>query len=229
MPPESKKIKVLIADDQRLVRDGIASLLGLDEELQVVGTAENGKEAVLLARQYRPDVCLLDIRMPVMDGIAALERIRAEGTSPYIVMLTTFDDREYVMRSIHSGAVGYLLKDLPSEDLIRAIKQVFRGAFLANGEVMNKLFGSLQLKADKGTELSRDATALEEYNLLTGREKHILALVGAGCTNSEIADTLLLSEGTVKNYISAILTALGFRDRIQLALFAARNGFAKKE
>jgi len=229
MSPVSKKIKVLVADDQRLVRDGIASLLGLDEEILVVGTAENGKEAVALARQCRPDVCLLDIRMPVMDGIAALEQIRAEGTSPYIVMLTTFDDKEYIVRSLRSGAVGYLLKDLPSEDLARAIKQVVKGVFLANGEVMNKLLGSLQSPQDVDKELSSDAAALGQYNFLTERERNVLALVGEGLTNSEIAEALSLSEGTVKNYISSILTTLGFRDRIQAALFAARNGLTRKQ
>ncbi len=228
MSPVSKKIKILVADDQRLVRDGIASLLGLDEEILVVGTAENGKEAVALARQCRPDVCLLDIRMPVMDGISALEQIRAEGTSPYIVMLTTFDDKEYIVRSLRSGAVGYLLKDLPSEDLVRAIKQVVKGVFLANGEVRNKLLGSLQSLQDTEKELSSDATALEQCNFLTERERHVLALVGEGLTNSEIAETLSLSEGTVKNYISNILTTLGFRDRIQAALFAARNGLTRE-
>lgn len=229
MSPVSKKIKVLVADDQRLVRDGIASLLGLDEEILVVGTAENGREAVALARQCRPDVCLLDIRMPIMDGLSALEQIRSEGTSQYIVMLTTFDDREYIVRSIRAGAVGYLLKDLPSEDLVRAIKQVVKGVFLANGEVMNKLLGSLQPLQAREKELSSDVVALEQCGFLTERERHVLALVGEGLTNSEIAETLSLSEGTVKNYISNILTTLGFRDRIQAALFAARNGLSREQ
>ncbi len=143
-------------------------------------------------------------------------------------MLTTFDDKEYIVRSLRSGAVGYLLKDLPSEDLVRAIKQVVKGVFLANGEVMNKLLGSLQSLQDTEKELSSDATALEQCNFLTERERHVLALVGEGLTNSEIAETLSLSEGTVKNYISNILTTLGFRDRIQAALFAARNGLTRE-
>lgn len=227
MSPVNKKIKVLVADDQRLVRDGIASLLGLDEDILIVGTAENGKEAVALARQCQPDVCLLDIRMPIMDGIAALEQIRAEGTARYIVMLTTFDDKEYIVRSLRAGAVGYLLKDLPSEDLVKAVKQVVKGVFLANGEVMNKLLGSLQPVQNK-KELSADTMALEQCGFLTEREHHVLALVGEGLTNSEIAETLSLSEGTVKNYISNILTTLGFRDRVQAALFAARNGITRE-
>lgn len=229
MNPASKKIKVLVVDDQRLVRDGIASLLGLDDEITVIGTAGNGKEALALAREFRPDVCMLDIQMPVMDGITTLERMRAEGLVPYVVMLTTFDDREYIIRSLRSGAVGYLLKDLPSEEFVRAIKQVVKGVFLANGEVMNKLLGSLKAEEDSEKNLIMDSNALEQYNFLTLREQKVLSLLGTGATNSEIADILSLSEGTVKNYVSNILTTLGFRDRIQTALFAARNRLTKEE
>ncbi len=229
MKPASNKIKVLVVDDQRLVRDGIASLLGLDDEITVIGTAGNGKEALALAREFRPDVCMLDIQMPVMDGITTLERMRAEGLVPYVVMLTTFDDREYIIRSLRSGAVGYLLKDLPSEEFVRAIKQVVKGVFLANGEVMNKLLGSLKAEEDSEKNLHMDSNALEQYNFLTLREQKVLSLLGTGATNSEIADILSLSEGTVKNYVSSILTTLGFRDRIQTALFAARNRLTKEE
>ena len=229
MKPASSKIKVLVVDDQRLVRDGIASLLGLDDEITVIGTAGNGKEALALAREFRPDVCMLDIQMPVMDGITTLERMRAEGLVPYVVMLTTFDDREYIIRSLRSGAVGYLLKDLPSEEFVRAIKQVVKGVFLANGEVMNKLLGSLKAEEDSEKNLVMDSNALEQYNFLTLREQKVLSLLGTGATNSEIADILSLSEDTVKNYVSSILTTLGFRDRIQTALFAARNRLTKEE
>ena len=229
MKPASSKIKVLVVDDQRLVRDGIASLLGLDDEITVIGTAGNGKEALALAREFRPDVCMLDIQMPVMDGITTLERMRAEGLVPYVVMLTTFDDREYIIRSLRSGAVGYLLKDLPSEEFVRAIKQVVKGVFLANGEVMNKLLGSLKAEEDSEKNLVMDSNALEQYNFLTLREQKVLSLLGTGATNTEIADILSLSEGTVKNYVSNILTTLGFRDRIQTALFAARNRLTKEE
>ena len=229
MKPASSKIKVLVVDDQRLVRDGIASLLGLDDEITVIGTAGNGKEALALAREFRPDVCMLDIQMPVMDGITTLERMRAEGLVPYVVMLTTFDDREYIIRSLRSGAVGYLLKDLPSEEFVRAIKQVVKGVFLANGEVMNKLLGSLKAEEDSEKNLVMDSNALEQYNFLTLREQKVLSLLGTGATNTEIADILSLSEDTVKNYVSSILTTLGFRDRIQTALFAARNRLTKEE
>jgi DNA-binding NarL/FixJ family response regulator len=254
-----KKIRVLLADDQRLVRDGIASLLSLDEEIEVVGAAENGLEAVEMARTLRPDVCLLDIRMPAMDGITALQKIRQEENCSFVIMLTTFDDREYVVRSLKSGAVGYLLKDLPSEELSKAVKQVVKGVFLANGTVMKTLMAVLDEvqretangtmatgAADEGStegaslgsscyqspddssELEGDRFALSQRASLNEREREILSLLGEGLTNGEIAESLGLSEGTVKNYISSILTSLGFRDRIQAALFAARNSRPKR-
>ena len=230
-----KKIRLLLADDQRLVRDGIASLLGLDEEIEVVGTAENGLEAAEMAMALKPDVCLLDIRMPIMDGISALQRIRREQSCPFVVMLTTFDDREYVVRSLKEGAVGYLLKDLPSEELSGAVKQAVRGVFISNGTVMKTLMGVLD-EVQRGSTggatgngaAEGDRFALSQRAVLSEREREILSLLGEGLTNGEIAESLGLSEGTVKNYISSILTCLGFRDRVQAALFAARSNRAKQ-
>jgi DNA-binding NarL/FixJ family response regulator len=257
------RARVLVADDQRLVREGIASLLGLDEGILVVGTAANGREALDLARTLHPDVCLLDIRMPLMDGIEALQKIRAEGLCPCVLMLTTFDDGDYVLRSIQAGARGYLLKDLPGEELAKAVHQARHGVFLATGEAMERLLGSLPpasttLSAGTGSrragfdpdpslmqaskpkalpaeprdetdEDRSDALAHAQVGSLTPRERSVLALVGQGLTNAEIAGSLGLSEGTVKNYLSGILTALGFRDRIQAALFAARTGLEPEE
>ena len=228
MSKAETKIRLLIADDQRLVRDGIASLLGLDEEIEVVGTAENGQQAVDLARDLKPKVCLLDIRMPVMDGISALELIRKEESCPFVVMLTTFDDREYILRSLKAGAVGYLLKDLPSEELAQAVKQVVRGVFLADGKIMHKLMGSLGGEFESGQRADGDRFALSQRASLSEREREVLSLLGEGLTNGEIAESLGLSEGTVKNYISSILTSLGFRDRVQAALFACRHGGQKQ-
>ena len=218
-------IRCLIADDQRLVREGIASLLSLQEGIDVVGTAENGVQAVERCRELKPDIALLDIRMPVMDGIAAAEKIGAEGSASWVVMLTTFNDEEYVLKALRAGAVGYLLKVLPVEDLTRAIRQVFRGVFQANHEVMGKLLGrfSEESSEQKSIPAEGDRYALEEWRGLSAREKEVLALLGRGFTNQEIAGELSLTEGTVKNYVSEILDALGFRDRVQAALFTARN------
>lgn len=261
--PAEKKIRLLLADDQRLVRDGIASLLGLDEEIEVVGTAENGQEAAEMALALKPDICLLDIRMPVMDGISALQKIRRDRSCSFVVMLTTFDDREYVVRSLKAGAIGYLLKDLPSEELGAAVKQAVKGVFIANGTVMKTLMGVLD-EVQRGSAGGRaaggspmgtadesamddvssesgsrggdydtaagpegDSFALSQRTALSEREREILSLLGDGLTNGEIAECLDLSEGTVKNYISSILTDLGFRDRVQAALFAARHRGAK--
>ncbi|MDD3981811.1 MAG: response regulator transcription factor [Spirochaetales bacterium] len=241
-----KKIRLLLADDQRLVRDGIASLLSLDEEIDVVGTAENGLEAVELAGRLKPDICLLDIRMPVMDGISVLQRIMEDQSCRFVIMLTTFDDREYVVRSLKAGAVGYLLKDLPSEELSGAVKQAVKGVFIANGTVMKTLMGLLdevqrgsakdaagrraaEQEARDGATIDGDGFALSQRARLSEREREVLSLLGEGLTNGEIAESLGLSEGTVKNYISSILTSLGFRDRVQAALFAARNGNSGKQ
>jgi DNA-binding NarL/FixJ family response regulator len=259
-----KKIRLLLADDQRLVREGIASLLSLDEEIEVVGTAENGQEAVDLAKTLKPDVCLMDIRMPVLDGISALQKICQEETCPFVIMLTTFDDREYIVQSLKAGAVGYLLKDLPSEELSKAVKQVVKGVFIANGTVMKTLMGVLgevqrgtkgeflgretfksddaenpstgistlqgshHNDRDDSSELEADRFALSQRASLSEREREVLSFLGEGFTNGEIAESLGLSEGTVKNYISSILTSLGFRDRVQAALFAARHSGQKQ-
>lgn len=220
-----ESITCLIADDQRLVRDGIASLLSLQEGILVVGTAENGEEAVKLCREKHPDVVLLDIRMPVMDGIAAADLINGEKTASWIIMLTTFNDEEYVLKALRAGAVGYLLKDLPIEELVRAVRQVSRGVFQANREVIGKLLGKIDRGQQAYPETPResDRFALECWQTLSPREKDVLSLLGQGLTNQEIARELSLTEGTVKNYVSALLDALGFRDRVGAALFALRN------
>lgn len=221
-------ITCLIADDQRLVRDGIASLLSLQEGILVAGTAENGEEAVRLCREKHPDVALLDIRMPVMDGITAAEIINSENSASWIIMLTTFNDEEYVFKALKAGAVGYLLKDLPIEELVRAVRQVSCGVFQANREVMGKLLGRIDRGREPVSETPKEADrfALDSWKTLSAREKDVLSLLGQGLTNQEIARELSLTEGTVKNYVSSLLDALGFRDRVGAALFSLRNNLA---
>ncbi|SIQ54858.1 two component transcriptional regulator, LuxR family [Alkalispirochaeta americana] len=210
-------ITVAIADDQHLVRDGIASVLALYEDLEVVGTAARGSEAIALARERHPQVFLMDIRMPGMDGLTAAETILSENLAGQVIILTTFDDEEYVIRAIRLGASGYLLKDLPPEELYQAILAVRRGVFWSSREVMGKV--GLILSPPQ----SSPAAPPPELERLSLRERQVLRLIGRGATNGEIARELSLTEGTVKNYVSALLDTLGFRDRVQAALFAARH------
>jgi len=217
-------IRVLIVDDQQLVREGIASLLALQAGIEVVGTATNGEVCIAAAAAQEPDVILLDIRMPVMDGISAAAELRARGSTARILMLTTFDDEEYVVKALRAGAAGYLMKDLPVEDLARAVNQVFTGTFpMAPGVVsvlMNRVLAAEEAAA---TRPAPDPAAQRLWKSLTDRERDVLGLLSRGATNREIADTLFLSEGTVKNYVSDILAALDVRDRTQAALMAVRN------
>lgn len=215
--PGVAPVTVAIADDQHLVRDGIASVLALYEDLDVVGTAARGSEAITLARQKRPQVFLMDIRMPGMEGLTAAATILSEGLASHVVMLTTFDDEEYVIRAIRLGASGYLLKDLPPEELHQAILAVRRGVFWASREVMGKMG---RILPDPRTGPGPPRPELQQLSL---RERQVLHLVGRGATNGEIAKELSLTEGTVKNYVSTLLDTLGFRDRVQAALFAASH------
>ncbi|MDY7028694.1 MAG: response regulator transcription factor [Spirochaetota bacterium] len=231
---DEHRIKILVVDDQRLVRDGIASILSLYDDIDVCGTASDGEQAVTAAKELNPDIVLLDIRMPRMDGIQTAEQILSSRTAGAVLMLTTFDDEEYVVKALKAGASGYLLKDLPPEELHTAITTVHSGGFQSTSAVMGKLRGALQFdpRADareadykefhSGTD-EQDTIMLETYQSLTNREKEVLALIGEGATNYEIAVELGLSEGTVKNYVSGLLDTMGFRDRIQAAIFAARR------
>lgn len=209
-------VRVLVVDDQRLIRDGIASLLGLQPGVTVVGTAANGREAVELAVTLRPDVVLMDVRMPDVDGIAALETIRKQAPGCRVVMLTTFDDEEYVVPAMRAGATGYLLKDLPARELAGAVRMAHAGVAQLDPAAAARVAAALTPSTvDKPTT----------GQPLTARELDVLRLIARGATNREIATHLNLSEGTVKNHISRLLTRLGLRDRTQAALYAREHGF----
>ena len=210
----------MIVDDQRLVREGIASLLAIQENIQVVGVAVDGQEALRLALELNPDVVLMDVRMPVMDGIAATTAIRAQLPTCQVLMLTTFDDEEYIVKSLLAGASGYLLKDIPAADLAQAVHLTHRGVYQISPSVAGKLVGQLKPPADpKQASSAGPPPGIE----LTGRELEVLRLVATGATNKEIAEELCVSEGTVKNHVSNILSRLVFRYRLQAALFAREH------
>lgn len=216
-----KEVTVLIADDQRLVREGIASLLNIQDGIKVVGLAVDGREAVRLALELSPDVVLMDVRMPDMDGITATAHIRSRLEDCRVLMLTTFDDEEYIVKALRAGASGYLLKDIPAADLAQAVRLTHAGIYQLSPAVAGKLVGQIgQVHANSQGK----PKALPAGFDLTEREIEVLRLVASGATNREIAEQLFVSEGTVKNHVSNILSRLGLRDRLQAALFAHEHG-----
>lgn len=220
-PRQDRKIRVLVADDQTLVREGIASLLNLQAEVEVVGTASNGQEAVEQALALGPDVVLMDIRMPIMDGVEAAQRIRGESPGCQVLMLTTFDDEEYVMDALRAGACGYLLKDIPAHDLASAIKAAYKGIYQLDQSVAEKMIRAI---SDDRGRADPEVTAPSAAGDLSAREVEVLRLIAKGASNREIAEHLVISEGTVKTHISNILSRLGLRDRTQAAIYARDAG-----
>jgi len=228
-------VRVLVVDDQRLMRDGIASLLEIQDAIEVVGTASNGKEALEKALSLRPDVILMDVRMPVMDGVVATGQVHRQLPSCRILMLTTFDDEEYVIDALQAGASGYLLKDLPAPDLASAVQAVYKGIYQLDPAVASKVIASLsrpqtldsakQAVSVSSSTMSDAGTPSPRPTDLTGREVEVLRLIAKGATNREIAEQLVISEGTVKNHISNILSRLGLRDRTQAAIYARESGW----
>ncbi|MFI9511318.1 response regulator [Nocardia sp. NPDC052566] len=203
-------VRVVIADDERLVREGIAALLALQPGIEVLGAAENGSEAVELVRRMNPDVVLMDVRMPGVDGVEAAGMLRGQAK---VLMLTTFDDDDYIVRALRAGASGYLLKDLPAAELAQAVRLVHAGVDQYSAAVSGRLAAMVRAAAP--------STAVVE---LTPRELAVLRLLAGGAANREIARSLYLSEGTVKNHVSNILSRLGVRDRTQAAIYAHAHG-----
>ena len=208
-----KMIQILVVDDQSLIRQGLKALLELDPELTVIGEAENGQIAIQLAQELHPDVILMDIRMPLMDGVAATQEILQKLPQTKVLVLTTFDDDEYVRAAIDRGAMGYLLKDTPSEELAVAIHAVHKGYTQLGPGIVKKLLARSPLPPAKPSP----PPVLQE---LTPRELEILHLIASGANNREIAQQLFISEGTVKNHVTNILNRLNLRDRTQAAIFA---------
>lgn len=211
-------IKVLVVDDQVLMVQGLSMILSSDPSIQVVGTAKNGKEAVDFCSKEAVDVVLMDIRMPVMDGVEATERIKGSHENIRIVVLTTFNDDSYIFGTLKNGASGYLLKDATPDEIIDGVKKAYTGGTMINAEVATKLVKHLSNQSEKVIELD---DSLKE---LTARELEICHYLGEGKNNKEIGDLLFISEGTVKNNITRILDKLEFRDRTQLALYSVKNG-----
>ncbi|XVV14791.1 response regulator [Actinoplanes sp. CA-131856] len=211
-------IKILIADDQAMVREGFGALLGAQPDMLVVGDAADGSQAVTRTRELRPDVVLMDVRMPVMDGLEATRQLSAAAPDVKVVILTTFDLDDYVYAALRAGASGFLLKDAPAADLIQAVRIVAAGEALLAPSVTRRLIA--EFAARPATDRPRPAA----LNALTPRETDVLRLIARGLSNQEIAADLVVAEQTVKTHIGRILAKLGLRDRAQAVVFAYETG-----
>jgi len=212
-------MRVIICDDQALIRDGLEMLLNLEKDIEVVGQAQDGAEAVELVARYEPDLVLMDLKMPGMNGIEATRQIRTRYPAVKILVLTTYDDDEWLFDAIRAGASGYLLKDTPREEVIKAVKGTVGGKSFVDPAVAGRLLSQV---ADRQTQ---PATLITDK--LTGREVDVLRLLARGLTNTDIAGRLYLSEGTVRNHVSAIFAKLGVSDRTQAAVIAIRHGLGE--
>jgi DNA-binding NarL/FixJ family response regulator len=215
-------ISVVIADDQALVRAGFRSLLDAQHDINVVGEAANGDEAVQLALEMRPDVMLMDIRMPVVDGLAATRRIVEDQRLEHVkvVILTTFDLDEYVFEAIRAGANGFLVKDTEPVELLRAVRAVVAGDALLSPSVTRRLIEEFASRA-------KDPAGLPDLDALTDRERQVVVLVAGGLNNDEIAKRLIMSAATAKTHVSRAMIKLGARDRAQLVVFAYETGLVR--
>ena len=221
MAAGNEKIKVLIVDDHQVVRQGLRTFLELNEDIQVVGEACDGQEAVDLAPKLAPDVVLMDLVMPRLDGIAATACIKALGLGTKVIALTSFAEDDKVFPAIQAGASSYLLKDVSPDDLVEAIRAAYRGETRLHPDVLRKLMEQVaaqpsNLKVDEGSKL-------------TGREMEVIRLVAQGRSNREIAAVLVISEKTAKSHISNILGKLGLEDRTQMAVYAVKTGLVKAD
>jgi DNA-binding NarL/FixJ family response regulator len=212
-------VRVVIADDQALFREGLRTLLSTRPEVDVVGEAANGEEVVALVERLQPDVVLMDLRMPVMDGIVATTRLRDRWPAIPVLVLTTFDDDASLFGALRAGAAGYLLKDVSSDTLMAALTAAARGEAFLQSTVTGRVVAAFARLMESGGPKA-EALVLP----LSPREREILALLGTGSSNKEIADRLCLAEGTVKNHVTNILTKLDVRDRTQAALRARQLG-----
>ncbi|MGW7536657.1 response regulator [Amycolatopsis sp. NPDC054798] len=212
-------IRVLLADDEAMIRAGVAAILASDKEIEVVAEAGDGRAAVELARANRPDVALLDIRMPGLDGLAAAEEIRKLLPDTGVLMLTTFGEDEYIERALGLGASGFLLKAGDPRELLAGVHAVADGAAFLSPKVAHRVITRLS-----GSRFSRAATARERVGVLTNREREVLVLLAEGLSNADIAARMFVVEGTVKAHVSTILTRLDVRNRVQAAITAFEAG-----
>ncbi len=219
-------IKIMIADDQELIRQSLQIILGMEKDIEVVDAVENGREVIRSVRKNKPDVILMDIRMPEMDGVVCTQIIKENHPEIKIIILTTFDDDEYVFNALKYGASGYLLKGTSTKELADAIRKVHQGTAMINGDIASKVVKLFSRMAQTNLAIQVDE---QQTASLKPTERQITALVGRGMSNKEIAGKMSLSEGTVRNSLSIILSKLALRDRTQLAIWAVQTGAVNME
>lgn len=206
-------LRILIVDDDALIRDGLKIILDTEEDMEVVGTASNGEEAFRLCKEFSPDIVIMDIRMPVMDGVLGTKLIKENFKFIKIVLLTTFKDDEYIREAVKYGAEGYILKNQSADSIIETLRMIYKGNVVLEKDVAEAL--SKLLKKEK----LKDSPSID----LSDREMEVLALIGEGLSNKEIGSKLYLTEGTVRNYVTRLLEKLELRDRTQLAIYYVKN------
>ncbi len=216
------KIKVMLVDDEKLIRTGMNMILSTYEDIEVIATAENGEEALMECRRSKPDIVIMDIRMPKCDGVLGTKLIKKEFENIKVLILTTFNDVEYIHEALNYGASGYLLKDTDYDLIYEAIKGCLKGNVVINPEVASKILNE-NMNYNKKSNLEE----IKSNNDLTDKEINIIREVANGLSNKEIGENLFLSEGTIKNNISSILQKLSLRDRTQLTIFAFKNNIAE--
>jgi DNA-binding NarL/FixJ family response regulator len=221
-------IRVLLADDQRVVREGLGTLLGLLDGIELVGTAADGEEAIALAAQHAPDIVLMDLRMPRVDGIEAIRRLAERGERPRTIALTTYADDASVLGALRAGARGYLTKDAGAEQIRAAVEAVHRGEAALDPAVQHHVVAALSGPGAAGAGAgAADGDDPELPDGLTPREAEVLALIAGGLTNTEIADRLVVSAATVKSHVNHIFSKAGVRDRAQAVVYAYEHGIAE--
>ena len=219
-------IKVLIADDQELIRESLKIVLDTNADMQVIGLAENGKKVLEMLKNNLPDIILMDIRMPELDGVLCTKAVKEKYPAVKIIILTTFDDEEYIYSALKYGASGYLLKGCSMQELTQAIHKVMSGSSILNQDIIPKVVKLFNQMAQSNLTLEVDEIGVKE---LTRTERNIIFGVGRGLSNKEIAGKLFLSEGTVRNALSSILSKLSLRDRTQLAIWAIQSRTMNEE
>ncbi len=227
MNEKIKKIKIIIADDHHLFREMLYHLLNDEEDMEVIGEACNGQEAVDLSKKLNPDILILDINMPVMDGLEAIRQVVKNNATTKVLILTAIEDDDYIFEFIREGAAAYLLKDATPLETLKTIRAVHTGDSVIQVRVMNKILKEFcKLSKQKETE-QPDSLSQKAIKMLTEREREVLSLVAKGLNNKEIASSLFISEATVKTHVANLMNKLAKRDRVELVLYALKSGFSR--